>query len=221
MSNQFTYNPPFTEEELYDAYVVQGLNQTEVAQRFGTTQKVVWRAMQKMGIPARRAAPRNQAGSLNNNWRGGRLLQGKRAERNPINDRGYWYIYDPTHTHATKAGYVAEHIVIATTTIGRSLKKTECVHHINLQKEDNRAENLIVVTRTQHGLLHAQLEAAAAQLLDAGLVTFSLDKGYSLSRCPPMPAKRLPKVIPASTSLASPWTIAHCWPGSLTARRQV
>ena len=181
MSNQYTYSVPFTEEELYDAYVVQGLSQQEIGVKFGTTQKVVWRAMRKMGIPSRRAAPRNQMGDLNNNWRGGRVLQGENAKHGPINDRGYWYIYAPNHPHATKNGYVAEHIAVATDAIGRPLAKNEVVHHINLKKEDNRPENLVVLTRKAHAQLHVQLDMVAAALLTDGIIAFDRDKGYFLA----------------------------------------
>jgi len=181
MSNQYTYSVPFTEEELHDCYVNQGMSQAEIGVKFGTTQKVVWRAMKKMGIPTRKSAPRNQADSLNNNWRGGRVLQGKKAKHGPINDRGYWYIRDPAHAHATKNGYVAEHIVVATNIIGRPLKYNEVVHHINLKKEDNRPDNLIILTRKRHAQLHAQLDAVAAKLLEENIIAFTAEEGYVLS----------------------------------------
>jgi len=38
--------------------------------------------------------------------------------------------------------------------IGRKLTNNEIVHHINIIHEDNRIENLQVMTRSQHTLLH-------------------------------------------------------------------
>jgi hypothetical protein len=70
MTNQHTYALPFTREQLQQAYWDQGLSQAEVAASLGTTQKVIWRAMRKWNIPARKAAARNQQGTNNNNWRG-------------------------------------------------------------------------------------------------------------------------------------------------------
>jgi hypothetical protein len=69
MSNQHTYKPPFTKEQLEIDYAA-GLSQTEIAERYHTTQKVVWRAMQRFGIKARVAAKRNQRGTANDSWKG-------------------------------------------------------------------------------------------------------------------------------------------------------
>jgi hypothetical protein len=69
MTNKYTYKPPFTKEELELEYAA-GLTQHEIAERYHTTQKVVWRAMYNFGIKARVAAKRNQTGSNNDSWKG-------------------------------------------------------------------------------------------------------------------------------------------------------
>ena len=70
MANKYTYNPPFTKEQIEVDYSA-GLSQCEIAERYGTTQKVVWRAMKNFGVKARVAAKRNQRGDNNDSWRGG------------------------------------------------------------------------------------------------------------------------------------------------------
>lgn len=49
-----------------------GMTQTEIAQEFGVSQKVIWRFMKNNGISARVAAKRNQYGTSNSSWKGER-----------------------------------------------------------------------------------------------------------------------------------------------------
>jgi len=67
--NQYTYTTPFTKEELELDYCA-GLSQSEIAERYHTSQKVVWNAMRKFGIKARKAIKRNQKGENNDSWKG-------------------------------------------------------------------------------------------------------------------------------------------------------
>lgn len=182
MSNQYTYSVPFTEQELLNDYEVLRMSQSEIALKYGTTQKVVWRAMRKMGIKSRVAAKRNQRGDKNACWRGGRVLAAKkkrqRGERTSFGN-GYYYVLMPTHPNSNSSGYVAEHILVITEHIGRPLRKGEVVHHINLNKHDNRIENLAIANRQQHADWHNQLEELAVQFMNNGHIVFDKKTGYS------------------------------------------
>lgn len=59
------------------------------------------------------------------------------------------------------SGFVYEHIVIAEEKLGRLLSEDEVVHHLNGLRGDNRYCNLLVLTKSQHGRLHAWLNAGA------------------------------------------------------------
>lgn len=47
-----------------------------------------------------------------------------------------------------------EHHKLAEEMLGRKLKAHEVVHHCNGDPKDNRLQNLILISRTQHGRLH-------------------------------------------------------------------
>lgn len=86
-------------------------------------------------------------------------------------------ILAPENGRASK--YVPEHILVMERTLDRKLEPGEVVHHVNGEKLDNRPENLLVCTRSEHRAFHAQLEAIAYALMKEGRVRFT-DTGYVL-----------------------------------------
>ncbi len=64
---------------------------------------------------------------------------------------GYIFITQPNHPFANSQGYVFEHRFVAEKTIGRYLKSSEIVHHINEIRNDNRPKNLIIF---KNGMYH-------------------------------------------------------------------
>jgi HNH endonuclease len=57
-------------------------------------------------------------------------------------DRGYVFIFEPTHPNAHRDGYVAEHTKVMAELLGRPLERFEEVHHRNGVRSDNRPDNL-------------------------------------------------------------------------------
>ena len=58
-----------------------------------------------------------------------------------------------------RCGWVLEHRIIAAGVLGRAMRRSECVHHINENRADNRYENLLICDHAFHRFLHARLEA--------------------------------------------------------------
>src|SRR3990167_7721480 len=76
------------------------------------------------------------SGKNNSNWKGGRfILQG--------------YIHN-----SVNGVEIEEHRRVMEEYLGRKLKSSEIVHHINHNKIDNRIENLMIVTRSEHVRIH-------------------------------------------------------------------
>jgi hypothetical protein len=81
------------------------------------------------------------------------------------NGRQYRMVKAEGRPEADANGYLSEHRLNAGAALGRPLASGEQVHHINLDKLDNRIENLAVLPgRTEHALVHKYMERVAAYL---------------------------------------------------------
>jgi hypothetical protein len=93
-----------------------------------------WR--RKIGI--KHAGKRGLVGPENHRWKGGRY----------VDPCGYIFLnvgpnlLKPEHRHVME-----QHV-------GRGLLSSEIVHHINEDKHDNRIENLMIVSRAEHIVIH-------------------------------------------------------------------
>lgn len=85
---------------------------------------------------------KNNIGSKHPSWKGGRRY----------NDKGYVMRYAPNHPKNIY-GYYFEHRIVMEEYLGRYLDSSESVHHINEIKDDNRIENLQIMTNSAHSKL--------------------------------------------------------------------
>lgn len=93
--------------------------------------------------------PQWARGELAINWKGGRT----------IDTDGYVLLYRPDHP-AASGNYVFEHRLVAEEMLGRPLRSGEDVHHVNERRDDNRPENLQVMSKSAHVRLHRRKEIA-------------------------------------------------------------
>lgn len=119
----------------------RGMSAKEIAEAIGSKEEYVRRLMARLGIPrlARKARPEK-----NVHWKGGRT----------IDKNGYVLVHRPGHPNSVKSGYIREHRLVMSESIGRPLRPGEVVHHIDGDRTNNRIENLQLFSKNADHLRH-------------------------------------------------------------------
>lgn len=117
-------------ETLRQALEVEGLTQSQAAERFQCSLSCIERSASRLGLKTARTGPR--AGVGHPEWRGGRYLD----------KHGYVMVYAPLHPHCRKQGYLAEHRLVLEVALGRYLLPSEVVDHIDGHPRHNWPSNL-------------------------------------------------------------------------------
>lgn len=81
-----------------------------------------------------------RSGDKSSKWKGGKY---KSAD-------GYIQIFMPNHPYTHSGGYVNQSRLVMENILGRILTPEEIVHHKNKVRDDNRPENLEVMSNSQH-----------------------------------------------------------------------
>jgi len=180
-------------EWLRKKYIDEGLSTTKLGKICGVDSKTIWSWMKKFNIPCREKHFIKRAIKICPVC--GKKFQVLWHDRNirkycsqkcfleyyhkqKIKDKiinGNFYI---NHN-----GYIAKigsegkgyHREIIEKMIGRKIKKSECVHHINLDKQDNNIENLLLLNNSEHQKLHGNLNNIVSQLIKKGIIVLNLN----------------------------------------------
>lgn len=125
--------PTLTDEELREIERLHnsGLGQMKISLKLGRSQTFISSVMKRHGIPVH-----NPIKHTHGSWKGGRQITGDGYIRVRI-ERS-----DPYFTMANCHGYILEHRYVMAKKLGRLLKETETVHHIDGKKANNNEANL-------------------------------------------------------------------------------
>jgi hypothetical protein len=121
----------------------------DVAVRIGRTKSAVDHMASRLQIKKNEAAMyviKSEAmkGESSGNFKGYRRKTTK----------GYITLYRPNEPGTDRNGLIMEHRYLMAQHIGRAIRNDEAVHHINGIKNDNRIDNLQLMTVGEHSALH-------------------------------------------------------------------
>lgn len=88
------------------------------------------------------------------------------------NYHGYIELKIPGHPMANCIGYVIRNRLVMSNYFGRNLLQYEQVHHINGIKDDDRIENLQLLTISEHSKLHWDSDAVSRRMIRHRYDTF-------------------------------------------------
>ncbi len=165
-------------DTLYELYIIRGKPMHEIAKELGIAVGTVYNYLNKYEIQTRDKGqafeklrmrgweyPKSARESISKAKKGVKPSEETRRKMSIADKQGgighkkkrpdgYIAIYFPDHPKSTKDGYIMEHDLIMECLIGRYLRDDEVVHHKNKIRDDNRKENLQLMTFSEHARLH-------------------------------------------------------------------
>ena len=92
-----------------------------------------------------------------------RVGERENGRKKYTNAQGYVMVYQPDHPNVNCQGYVREHTIVVERALGKVLRTTANVHHVDGDPANNDPRNLVVCDgMAYHKLLHMRARAKAA-----------------------------------------------------------
>lgn len=126
-------------DALKDMYVNKRMSSTEIAEKLGCSPRTIRRWLDRHGIEIR---PKNVAISL-----------AKGPLSLSLDGQGYEQFKTRENTETVR---IRHHRLLAVAEFGFDAVRENIVHHKNSLKWDNRPENLVLLSRSDHSTLHGQ-----------------------------------------------------------------
>ncbi|KKN24113.1 hypothetical protein LCGC14_0898020 [marine sediment metagenome] len=152
---------PLSKQAVKAMYYEEHVSMCEIGKKAKRSRQCVARWMTYWGFQRRtsleglRLARKDAAHGPN--WKGGEWFQPS---------SGYWVVYAPSHPYASTRNTIRRCRAVAEERIGRLCTEQEVVHHLDFDKANDEPENLCVLSKRLHALLHMALgRVGAAKLL--------------------------------------------------------
>lgn len=132
-----------TEIKICSLYI-NGKTQREIAGKYHVGRALISRILKRHHIQTRVSKSTGKIKKYCSRWRGGIS----------VHPKGYRRLYLPDYPSSSIGGLIPEHRFIMEKHLGRALYRWEVVHHKNGIPDDNRIENLQLMTVWEHNKLH-------------------------------------------------------------------
>lgn len=160
MPRGIVFSSIISKSKLESLYSGQKLSINKIARLTGFGREVIRKYLIRWEIPRRTRKEYTPTLENHYHWKGGFTKERGYIHRRIFPDNPFYSMVNNSW------GYVAEHRFVMAQHLGRCLKATEIVHHLNGIRIDNRLCNLGLVTRNNHShhTLQKQLQARLRDL---------------------------------------------------------
>ena len=141
----------------------KGKSASAVARELKLHTTSVTRVLKRNGLKMRECVGENHP-----SWKGGKIIKS-----------GYPATYNPKHPRRMNIPYVFDHILEMEKYLGRTPKRSEPIHHIDLDRLNYKIENLYLCkSKSEHQQLHSSLNKIISKLVKNGTIKFKNGEYY-------------------------------------------